>query len=122
MTIPAPVAEVRPNPHIAFEGVPDAINRIVSAVKKNRSAFLIGAGVSMQAPSMLPSGQGLKNACVSALASNHPELRTTVSRIRFLRRYANLTPELMFKAFFGVLGEKLETFFEFLRLARPMVD
>ncbi|MDB4913081.1 MAG: hypothetical protein JWM95_725 [Gemmatimonadetes bacterium] len=90
-----------------------------AALASGRITFLVGAGVSMLAPSCQPSGPALKNLAIEAICAPR-EMRTVLNRVRQSPRYRDITPEVLFQRIYACLDRKqFLAFFDVLRFSEP---
>ena len=94
------------------------VQSILSDIRSGKAAVLVGAGLSMQAPTELPSGGELKDAIVGAIL-NDQRARQSWHRIRRHSAYQKAVPELVFQEVFNSIGTRLTAFFQILNDAEP---
>lgn len=87
-------------------------------VAKGRGAVLAGAGVSMLAPSSLPSGPRLRDHVVSWVLDTSP-LEAEWADIARHEGYRQLLPEVVFEDLHKILFDRMLIAFQSLRHARP---
>ena len=86
-------------------------------LRHGRVTFLIGAGVSMQPPSLLPSGPALRDLIVESICG--APLRREWLALRRHPRYVAKVPEIVFQQIYDCITEKLFPFFDALTAADP---
>ena len=86
-------------------------------LRRGRVTFLIGAGVSMQPPSLLPSGPALRDLVVESICGE--PLKREWRALRLHPRYVTKVPEIVFQQIYDCITGKLFPFFDVLTAADP---
>lgn len=86
-------------------------------MRRGRVTFLVGAGVSMQTPSLLPSGPDLRDLVVENICG--VEFRREWLALHRHSRYITKIPEIVFQQIYDCITAKLYPFFDVLKTAEP---
>jgi hypothetical protein len=93
----------------------------LNAHHHSQIVVLAGAGVSMAPPTLLPSGNSLRDMCVQSLLSDSRSSKI-VARLVRAPAYQALLPEAVLQLIGSTVGKSLDTFMRrVLRLSAPNV-
>ncbi|RZK18362.1 MAG: hypothetical protein EOO43_12595, partial [Flavobacterium sp.] len=93
------------------------INQMKESLNQDKAAILVGAGISMIYPSMLPSGKQLKEIVLESLLIG--EFAKNKRLLRYNKMYNEIIPEVLFTEIHSVVQKKIFPIFNLLGLASP---
>jgi tetratricopeptide (TPR) repeat protein len=102
---------------ITIQNAEDMRDQFICDLKDNRAIALFGAGVSMVAPTGLPSGKALKELIVNSICNRTP-LEKYLDRLLANSHYQQIVPEVMFQEIHNIIGDKIYELYQVLRVAQ----